>query len=609
MKKSEPQNRIVNSKEIDLLSAFGRASRAIRKAVHKPNSEANNLFSNLDDKFTDIEKADPECFKFLKNKLSMSDVEVILLTEIADGATTKFDLKRVLDITSLELSSLHPDLRELEKRELIKAKKENLNITSWAEQDIVANIVPIAPSRANYTLTNLANDWIKIHKSESEDKMFDAISLLGHQYIRSGNKMFGVVYQEATKKKLKLNNMDLMLLIEMVCNSLNCKTKAGELILEANVLRENLGYNDDDTRLCEHYIAHLKENTLYKLGYIAPYKGEEKVKNGLVLTEKTDNLFNLSNPQMAQPAELAEAEMEANSETAEKEKEKEDILKVEIIVPDDIQERELYYNKEDEAGIKALEKLGDSEYLNNVVNRMEKAHLNPLFTILLYGNLGAGKNECVRQIAKKSNRAIMKIDYSDLKFAWASEPNKYIKAFFNAYKAFTEEQETTPILLLNQADFLLTKQHRFYDQLGAPIDETIQNTFLEEMANANGILIVTADMNEIDEAFGRRFLYKVQVHDPDATTRTKIAQSMFERYNELFESTNQEVIDAIAKHELSGDQIKDIVRSAVANKVTQNTDPTVETIEEMCNVELKEKHEDEDKTVQAPKKVGFGTLK
>ena len=94
------------------------------------------------------------------------------------------------------------------------------------------------------------------------------------------------------------------------------------------------------------------------------------------------------------------------------------------------------------------------------------------------------------------------------------------------------------------------------------MENTIQNIILQEMEDLNGILIATTNLaTNLDSAFERRFLYKIEFEKPDARVRSRIWQSMV--YG-LSESDANVLAQA---YELSGGQIENIARKDTINRV------------------------------------------
>ena len=113
------------------------------------------------------------------------------------------------------------------------------------------------------------------------------------------------------------------------------------------------------------------------------------------------------------------------------------------------------------------------------------------------------------------------------------------------------------------------------------MENSIQNIILQEMETLDGIMIATTNLvQNMDDAFERRFLYKVKFEKPELAQRTKIWQSMLP---ELSEKTAVKL--AIA-YDFSGGQIENITRKCDIESILYGNDyVTDEKIEQYCREE------------------------
>jgi SpoVK/Ycf46/Vps4 family AAA+-type ATPase len=147
-------------------------------------------------------------------------------------------------------------------------------------------------------------------------------------------------------------------------------------------------------------------------------------------------------------------------------------------------------------------------------------------TILFHGDPGCGKTEYSLQLAKKTNRPLMKIDITDFQSKWLGESEKQLKQIFADYRTVCESNHNNiPILFLNECDQIIGKRISISSSLDQ-ITNGIQNILLEEMESFNGILIGTSNLvNNMDEAFERRWLLKLQFTSPTQSARVHIWKS------------------------------------------------------------------------------------
>jgi SpoVK/Ycf46/Vps4 family AAA+-type ATPase len=189
------------------------------------------------------------------------------------------------------------------------------------------------------------------------------------------------------------------------------------------------------------------------------------------------------------------------------------------------------------------------------------------FACLFYGAPGTGKTETVLQLARKTGRDIMQVDMSQMRDKFVGESEKNVKAIFTRYRRLCQESDIIPILLLNEADALLSvrleKMRDSIDQMA----NTMQNIILQEMENLDGILIATTNLtSNLDGAFDRRFLYKVEFLKPTAEESRHIWQAMLPSLDE------DNARSLASKYDFSGGQIENIARKQLVNNILRNTE-------------------------------------
>ena len=91
----------------------------------------------------------------------------------------------------------------------------------------------------------------------------------------------------------------------------------------------------------------------------------------------------------------------------------------------------------------------------------------------------------------------------------------------------------------------------------------IQNICLDAIENLDGILIATTNLaaNFCDEAFARRFIFKVEFEKPGVETRAKIWQSMIDGLSD------EDAITLASRFDFSGGNIENIARKAAVEYV------------------------------------------
>ena len=193
---------------------------------------------------------------------------------------------------------------------------------------------------------------------------------------------------------------------------------------------------------------------------------------------------------------------------------------------------------------------------------MEESGFRCGFTCLFYGAPGTGKTETVLQLARQTGRDIMQVNVSQIKSCWVGESEKNIKSLFDTYREKVKKNETTPILLFNEADAIINKRQEGAERAVDKMENSIQNIILQEMENLDGILIATTNLAQnMDKAFERRFLYKIKFEKPTLEARMHI-------WHEMIPTLSDADIKILAeKYDFSGGQIENIARHNAINGI------------------------------------------
>lgn len=259
-----------------------------------------------------------------------------------------------------------------------------------------------------------------------------------------------------------------------------------------------------------------------------------------------------------------------------------------IIEPAKIKAKELFYSKEVQKQIDMLEESLSQKNLNAMQKRLEAKGLSKGVAVLLYGAPGTGKTETVYQMAKKTNRKILHVDISESKSMWFGESEKIIKRIFTNYRqlcqAAERHHENTPILLFNEADALISKRRDVTSGNCAQTENAIQNILLEEIEKLDGIIFATTNLcNNMDKAFERRFLFKIEYEKPSLEARKKIWSSKLPDINE------QDIEKLAERFDFSGGEIDNIARKCEISEIIKGKLPDYSEIADLCENERLEK--------------------
>lgn len=251
-----------------------------------------------------------------------------------------------------------------------------------------------------------------------------------------------------------------------------------------------------------------------------------------------------------------------------------------ILEHKDIVLKKMFYNKEEEIQINQLLSILSIEKYNSVQQRLEEKGFRKGFTCLFHGAPGTGKTETAYQIAKQTGRNIMIVDIAKSKSMWFGESEKIIKRVFDTYKECLKDRDVAPILLFNEADAIFSTRKEIGNSSVSQTENTIQNILLQEMENLEGILIATTNMTKnIDEAFERRFLYKVKFEKPCKMAKMQIWGTMIDNLSE------EESIELANTYNFSGGQIENIARKCAIESIINNHKPSINTIHQFCRAE------------------------
>ena len=174
---------------------------------------------------------------------------------------------------------------------------------------------------------------------------------------------------------------------------------------------------------------------------------------------------------------------------------------------------------------------------------------------------------------------------------YVGESEKNIKAVFQRYRDLCRNSEIKPILFFNEADGIFGKRSTFGGNNPSveKMDNAMQNIILQEIEDLDGILIATTNLtSNLDSAFERRFIFKIEFHKPDTAVKSKIWCSMLK-------DLSADDAQQLASHfDFSGGQIENIARKRTVDYILSGQYSTLDEIEAYCRAEQlankKERH-------------------
>jgi len=246
-----------------------------------------------------------------------------------------------------------------------------------------------------------------------------------------------------------------------------------------------------------------------------------------------------------------------------------------------IKEKSLFFNMDEQKQIQRLTSLLSTDNLPTIQKRLEEQGMRRGFACLFYGAPGTGKTETVLQIARQTGRDLMQVDIAGLRDKWVGESEKNIKEVFNRYRELCKNSEVMPILFFNEADAIINKRSENIEHSVDKMDNAMQNIILQEIEDLDGILIATTNLtSNLDKAFERRFLYKVEFHKPETDVKVMIWQSM------LKDISMDDARYLASHYDFSGGQIENIARKHTVDYILSGKTASLAEIEEYCRVEL-----------------------
>lgn len=256
--------------------------------------------------------------------------------------------------------------------------------------------------------------------------------------------------------------------------------------------------------------------------------------------------------------------------------------KANLLLADKITPKQLFFSAAVEKQVAQLRTLLMPDRFCSVQKRLEQHGMRRGFACIFYGAPGTGKTETVLQLARETGRSIKMVDVPNLRSKWVGETEKNIKAVFDEYRQLCTESGPAPILLFNEADAVLCKRSEGAVTGVDKMENAMQNIILQEMETLDGIMIATTNLTgNLDAAFERRFLYKIEFPKPTADESRHIWRSM------LPDLTEDDAYAIARDYAFSGGQIENIARKYIVDTILEGEDKLdISTVHEACRCEL-----------------------
>lgn len=270
---------------------------------------------------------------------------------------------------------------------------------------------------------------------------------------------------------------------------------------------------------------------------------------------------------------------EITAELEESLKERFKTLPPNAIDPKKIKPATLLFNPDVEGQVRDLHRLIKPTKFKEFKRKMPAQGRMTGLTILFHGAPGTGKTELALQLAKQTGRAVFRLDVTHIMSKWVGDSEKNLKSFFHDYGRALQYISPEPILLLNECDGLLTRRMAVNSSVDQ-MNNALQNILLEALENFDGILIATTNMTRnLDDAFERRFLYKIQFELPETAVAVKL-------WKQAVPTLQQHEAEQLAfRYRLSAAEIYNIARKLAVQSLLNQRTQEFELIRRLCDSE------------------------
>lgn len=245
---------------------------------------------------------------------------------------------------------------------------------------------------------------------------------------------------------------------------------------------------------------------------------------------------------------------------------------------ENIREKTLYFDASKEMDL--IKPLFCAGAFAKISRKLKEQGVETGVTVLLYGPSGTGKTESVYQLSRNVHD-IFYCDVSRIINSHVGESEKAIRKMFMAYRYLycMSSLDNVPVLLFNEGEAVCGKRievHSSCDKL----DNQIINLFLEELERFDGFLVMTTNLpGAMDDAFMRRFTFKLKLDKPSRKTREKIIKASIPGL-----SPKQAKIIS-DQYDFTGGNIANISKKVSYHNAVFGVMPDTNTIIEYCREE------------------------
>lgn len=492
--------------------------------------------------------------RFLKRVMGLTVIQsyiVSVILEKAGETVTCQDLAEYADVSRIRIMSVHSQIEDLVKREFLNEADGRRN-AKWDMRYSASNSL-ISAVRNN-------RDLLPYDYSETTgDDMWQLIAGMLHD-CDYGSISYPYMVQQIRNLLTACQHIDF-------CRKVNEQHLSDENLVLLLVICNCLVNNSEDYVCTNDYEDIIPSSSRTRIIHQFKSKTHELIKKDLVKATNEDcDAFRLTKNGIMQ---LLGQDYLGN-EKDECEPPSQNIVA-----------KEMFYNANEASQIERLTNLLSQDNFVQIQARMRKVGMRPGFCTIFHGAPGTGKTETVLQLARKTGREIVQVDLSGIKDKYVGESEKRIQAVFTDYSEKLAESDVAPILFFNEADAIFGKRHTDVNSEVEQMSNAMQNIILQAMENFEGILVATTNLTEnLDAAFERRFLYKIEFKKPSSEVRKKIWLSMIPELGEK----NAEVL--ASRYDFSGGQIENVARRMMVDAMLYGRTLTGKEVISVCDEEL-----------------------
>lgn len=499
---------------------------------------------------------------YVKRKLNISPIQSYIIAMLMDAGKSLFlrDISKYAGCSNIMMMSYKKELDELYERWMI----------SWVLMTNNGNL------EMGYAIRPLLVEAIQenktfVAKPISEYTAYEALEQIGKwiDLIDRDNSYYHKIVNEIHSFMKNAEHISFIRII-------NEKKipKAETVLLLIAMYAMVFAYQDMITQ--SDYLDVIKGFTGYQL-LILKLNEETNILNQLGYIE-CDCVEGLSEPYHYRLTKKAKEELLSEFSLLTYKQRSMSLAK--LILSENIGVKHLFYNDKEKDQIERLTDFLSPEKYPIIKDRMKAANMRPGFACIFYGSPGTGKTESVMQLARKTGRTVLQVDIARLRSKWVGDSEKQVQALFDQYEDPVNETKICPILLINEADAIISKRTSNVSSSVDKMENTLQNILLQAMERLNGILIATTNLTEnMDPAFERRFLFKVKFEQPSVEVKAKIWHSMLP-------SLPMEDASVLAKHyNFSGGQIENIARKQIVEYVLSGEESNIVSLQKFCDEE------------------------